>query len=372
MRSPRPGRPSSPPARPATAPILAAALDGVIIIDRRARDVPQRRGRAHLRLPRRRGSRPGAGGRVPAAIAAGGPPARAARYLATGQTRILDRRIEVAAMRADGSEFPAELTVTRAGCPARPPSSGTSATSPTAWTPRRGANSLPRARAWSPRPLTPRASGCPVTCTTARSSGCVATLMDLQLAEPKWDSAPPAGAEAARRLAISVLGDARGAVQELREITAWIFPATLTQHGLAAAVRALADQLPIPVQVDIAEHRNCRVRSRSRCTSSAQKHSPTWPGTARADVRPGAGSELDGDQCTGRDPRQRGPAAPCPGPGVQRPRWPAGPYRGAERDNRSGEPSRPAGGVRAVIPLSLFLGPTAQDNRNREPSRFFF
>lgn len=44
-----------------------------------------------------------------------------ARYLATGQTRVLGRRIEMAAMRADGGEFPAELTVTRAdlaGAPA--------------------------------------------------------------------------------------------------------------------------------------------------------------------------------------------------------------------------------------------------------------
>jgi PAS domain S-box-containing protein len=43
-----------------------------------------------------------------------------ARYLATGQTRVLDRRIEVTAMRAGGSEFPAELTVTRAGLPGAP------------------------------------------------------------------------------------------------------------------------------------------------------------------------------------------------------------------------------------------------------------
>jgi PAS domain S-box-containing protein len=42
------------------------------------------------------------------------------RYLATGQARILDRRIEVTAVRADGSEFPAELTVTRAGLPGAP------------------------------------------------------------------------------------------------------------------------------------------------------------------------------------------------------------------------------------------------------------
>jgi PAS domain S-box-containing protein len=44
-----------------------------------------------------------------------------ARYLATGRASILGRRIEITAMRADGSEFPAELTVTRAdlaGAPA--------------------------------------------------------------------------------------------------------------------------------------------------------------------------------------------------------------------------------------------------------------
>ena len=36
-----------------------------------------------------------------------------ARYLATGETRVLGRRIEMTAVRADGSEFPAELAITR-------------------------------------------------------------------------------------------------------------------------------------------------------------------------------------------------------------------------------------------------------------------
>src|SRR5215468_5720061 len=35
------------------------------------------------------------------------------RHLATGETRILGRRIELTAKRADGSELPVELTVTR-------------------------------------------------------------------------------------------------------------------------------------------------------------------------------------------------------------------------------------------------------------------
>jgi PAS domain S-box-containing protein len=37
-----------------------------------------------------------------------------ARYLMTGETRILNRRIEITALRADGSEFPAKLVVIRA------------------------------------------------------------------------------------------------------------------------------------------------------------------------------------------------------------------------------------------------------------------
>jgi len=36
-----------------------------------------------------------------------------ARYLATGEQRVLGRRIEMTAVRADGSEFPAELAITR-------------------------------------------------------------------------------------------------------------------------------------------------------------------------------------------------------------------------------------------------------------------
>jgi PAS domain S-box-containing protein len=44
-----------------------------------------------------------------------------ARHLATGERRVLDQRIEITGMRADGSEFPVELTVTRSdvlGAPA--------------------------------------------------------------------------------------------------------------------------------------------------------------------------------------------------------------------------------------------------------------
>jgi PAS domain S-box-containing protein len=43
-----------------------------------------------------------------------------ARFLGTGEARILGRRLELTAMRADGTEFPAELTVTRLKPPSGP------------------------------------------------------------------------------------------------------------------------------------------------------------------------------------------------------------------------------------------------------------
>jgi PAS domain S-box-containing protein len=43
-----------------------------------------------------------------------------ARHLATGQTVVIGGRLEVSALRADGREFPVELTVTRAGTDERP------------------------------------------------------------------------------------------------------------------------------------------------------------------------------------------------------------------------------------------------------------
>ncbi len=43
-----------------------------------------------------------------------------AKYLATGETRVLDRRIEVDAVRADGTEFPIELAVCRVAAEGQP------------------------------------------------------------------------------------------------------------------------------------------------------------------------------------------------------------------------------------------------------------
>jgi PAS domain S-box-containing protein len=47
------------------------------------------------------------------------------------------------------------------------------------------------------------------------------------------------------------LQSARAGLDELRELTRGIHPAVLTHHGLGAAVEALADRAPLPVEVDI-------------------------------------------------------------------------------------------------------------------------
>lgn len=55
-----------------------------------------------------------------------------AHYLETGDSHILDRRLELTGLRADGEEFPVELTVTRIDGDGRQPSRGSSVTSPIA------------------------------------------------------------------------------------------------------------------------------------------------------------------------------------------------------------------------------------------------
>ena len=75
----------------------------------------------------------------------------------------------------------------------------------------------------------------------------VATLINLQLAQERWESAP----DRARELLGQALRDTRRGIADLRELAAGLHPAVLTRHGLAVAVRALADRVPIPVEIDM-------------------------------------------------------------------------------------------------------------------------
>jgi PAS domain S-box-containing protein len=167
-----------------------------------------------------------------------------ARYLETGQSSILDRRIELSAMRADGSLFSAELTITRTDLPGQPAFTGYLRDI----TDRRRAEHELRA---SRARLVAASDAARRRVTRDIHDGAqqhlVAALINLQLAEQRWESAP----QRARKLVGQALEDTRHGIADLRELAAGLHPAVLTQHGLAPAVRALADRAAIPVEIDM-------------------------------------------------------------------------------------------------------------------------
>jgi PAS domain S-box-containing protein len=71
----------------------------------------------------------------------------------------------------------------------------------------------------------------------------VNVVINLQLAQQKWESEP----DRAKELLDAATRQAKAGIDELRELAAGIHPSLLTTRGLLAAVEALADRLPIPV-----------------------------------------------------------------------------------------------------------------------------
>lgn len=225
--------------------ILEAALDAVISVDQRARVTYVNSAFEHVFGYRADETI----GRELAEVIV--PPALReahrrglARYLATGQPRILGQRIEMTAMRADGTEFPAEVTVTHTGPSEEPAFTGYVRDITER---QRAEQELIASRAR----LVAASDAVRRRITRDLHDGAqqrlVTTLINLQLAEQKWESAP----QDAKELLGSAIRDAKQGIDDLREIVAGIHPAVLTQYGLAAAIGALTARLPIPVQLDV-------------------------------------------------------------------------------------------------------------------------
>src|SRR6476659_8847910 len=158
------------------------------------------------------------------------------RYMTTGESHILDRRIEITALRADGSEFPVELTITRTGLPGSPAFIGYFRDITDR---QRAAQELIVSRAR----LVAASDAARQRVTRDMHDGAqqrfVSAIIGLQLAQRKWESEP----RRARELVDLALSDAPPGMNELRELAAGIHPAILTQRGLAAALGALAGRL---------------------------------------------------------------------------------------------------------------------------------
>ncbi|HLK79619.1 MAG TPA: PAS domain S-box protein [Streptosporangiaceae bacterium] len=167
-----------------------------------------------------------------------------ARYLETEQAVILDRRIELSAMRADGTVFPAEVTVTRTGLPGEAAFTGYVRDITDR---QRAEHELMASRAR----LVTTSDAARQRLTRDLHDGAqqhlVATLINLQLAEQRWASAP----DRARELVGQALEDTRRGIEDLRELAAGLHPAILTQHGLALAIRALADRVGILAEIEV-------------------------------------------------------------------------------------------------------------------------
>ncbi len=168
-----------------------------------------------------------------------------ARYLETGESTLLGRRIEITGMRADGSEFPVELTITRIPLPGRPLFTGhlrditerVEMIAELRASRARLVTAADDARRRLERDLHDGAQ-----------QRLVATAVDLRLA--REDLAAGHSAEGLELLA-SVEAELMEATAELRELARGLHPGVLARHGLEVALKGIVGRAPFPVALQV-------------------------------------------------------------------------------------------------------------------------
>src|SRR3954454_6828933 len=165
------------------------------------------------------------------------------RYLATGAPVVLNRRIEITGMRADGSEFPVELAITRIPVPGRPMFTGYLRDITER---KRAEQELRASRARIVQATDAERRRLERDLHDGAQQRLVALLLSLRVIRSRVEGEP---ADAARLLD-EAIEELAGATSELRELARGIHPAILTDRGLAAALKALAARAPLPVEVD--------------------------------------------------------------------------------------------------------------------------
>jgi PAS domain S-box-containing protein len=165
-----------------------------------------------------------------------------ARYVATEEAVLLDRRLEITGMRADGTTFPVELTITRIDVPGPPTFTGYLRDI----TDRKAAEAELRASrvrivqaADEARRLLERDLH------DGAQQRLVELALDLRMARTRLGEDPARAEE----LLDAALGDLEEATRELRELARGIHPAALTEGGLRPALEALAARSRIPARL---------------------------------------------------------------------------------------------------------------------------
>ena len=165
------------------------------------------------------------------------------RYLAEGRPRILDRRIEIEAQRADGQRFPVELTITRIDVGGTPLFTGhvrdiadrKRAEAELRASRARIVEAADEARRRIERDLHDGAQ-----------QQLVSLAVALRLAQRRLDEGDAA---TARELLDEVDASLTTALAELRELARGIHPAILTEGGLAPALNSLVRRSMVPAAV---------------------------------------------------------------------------------------------------------------------------
>jgi PAS domain S-box-containing protein len=163
-----------------------------------------------------------------------------ARYLETGRSAYLDRRVELTGMRFDGSEFPVELAITRIDLPGPLTFTGFIRDI----TERKQADAELRA---SRARLVETASNERRRLERNLHDGAQQYLNALALKLRLAATSVAEGPDVTRSLLDEAQADLAIAIEELRELARGIHPATLSEHGLGRALVSLAERSPVEV-----------------------------------------------------------------------------------------------------------------------------
>jgi len=158
---------------------------------------------------------------------------------------VLDRRVELIGMRADGSEFPLELTITRIDLPGPPTFTGYVRDI----TERKHQEAELRAsRARMVQAADEARRRLERDLHDGAQQRLVGLALDLRLARSRMDSAP----DEAARLLEEATDELAAATRELRELARGIHPAVLTEGGLEPALRTLVTRAALPTVLTVA------------------------------------------------------------------------------------------------------------------------
>jgi PAS domain S-box-containing protein len=164
------------------------------------------------------------------------------RYLSTSEGKVLDRRLEITGMRADGSTFPVELTITRIAVAGPPTFTGYLRDI----TDRKAAEAEVKAsRARIVQAADDSRRRLERDLHDGAQQRLVELSLDLRMARARLDQDP----DEARGLLDTALDDLSHAIGELRELARGIHPAALTEGGLRPALEALTARSSLPTKL---------------------------------------------------------------------------------------------------------------------------